>query len=100
VSLGTAIGLPLVAAEPRITAAVLGLMGHQTLAQEAARITVPVQFHLQWDDELVPRDSVLALFDAIGSAEKTLHANPGRHGEVPGFEVDSSELFFVRHLSI
>ncbi len=99
-SLGTAIGLPLVAAEPRVTAAVLGLMGHETLAEAAARITVPVEFHLQWDDEIVPRDSGLALFDAIGSAEKTLHANPGRHGEVPRFEVDSSERFFSRHLPI
>lgn len=99
VSLGTAIGLPLVAAEPRITAAVLGLMGVETLAAEAARVAVPVEFHLQWDDEIVPRDSGLALFDAIGSAEKTLHANPGRHGEVPAFETDSSERFFQRHLS-
>ena len=99
VSLGTAIGLPLVAAEPRITAAVLGLMGRETLAEAAAAITAPVEFHLQWDDEIVPRDSGLALFDAIGAAEKTLHANPGRHGEVPGFEVSSSERFFRRHLS-
>jgi dienelactone hydrolase len=98
VSLGTAIGLPLVAAEPRVSAAVLGLMGHETLAQQAARVTVPVEFELQWDDEIVPRDSALALFDAIGSADKTLHANPGRHGEVPPFEVDSSERFFLRHL--
>jgi dienelactone hydrolase len=100
VSLGTALGLPLVAAEPRITAAVLGLMGHLTLADEAARITVPVEFQLQWDDELVPRDSGLALFDALGSAEKTLHANPGSHSQVPPFEVDSSERFFARHLAI
>jgi dienelactone hydrolase len=100
VSLGTAIGLPLVAAERRINAAVLGLMGHETLAQDAARVTVPVEFHLQWDDELVPRDSGLALFGAIGSAEKTLHANPGRHGQVPLFEVESSERFFSRHLAI
>ena len=99
VSLGTAIGLPLVAAEPRVSAAVLGLMGRETLAREAAGITVPVQFHLQWDDEIVPRESGLALFDAIGSADKTLHANPGGHGEAPRFEVESSERFFVRHLS-
>lgn len=99
VSLGSAIGVPLVAAESRITAAVLGLMGHQTLAEAAAKITVPVEFHLQWDDELVPRESGLALFDAIASAEKTLHANPGRHVEVPRFEVDSSERFFARHLT-
>jgi dienelactone hydrolase len=98
-SLGTAIGLPLVAAEPRIKAAVLGLMGSPTLEEPAARLTVPVEFHLQWDDEIVPRADGLALFDAIGSPEKTLHANPGRHGDVPEFEMESSERFFARHLS-
>ena len=98
VSLGTAIGLPLVAAEPRISAAVLGLMGLPTLEEPAARLTQPVEFHLQWDDEIVPRAEGLALFDAIGSKEKTLHANPGRHGDVPVFEVDSTAAFFARHL--
>ncbi len=98
VSLGTTIGIPLAAAEPRIFAAVFGLAGEETLAAAAARITCPVEFLLQWDDELVPRASGLALFDALGSREKTLHANPGRHGEVPRFEVDSSEAFFRRHL--
>jgi dienelactone hydrolase len=99
VSLGSAIGVPLVAAEPRIRAAVLGLMGHETLAEAAAKITVPVEFELQWDDEIVPRESGLVLFDAIGSSEKTLHANPGGHMDVPIFEADSSERFFVRHLT-
>jgi len=98
VSLGTATGLPLVAAEPRISAAVLGLMGLPTLEEPAARLTVPVEFHLQWDDEVVPRADGLALFDAIASKEKTLHANPGRHADVPVFEIDSSERFFARHL--
>jgi len=97
VSLGSAIGVPLVATEPRIKAAVLGLMGAATLAEPAARISVPVEFHLQWDDELVPRDEGLALFDAIGSAEKTLHANPGTHVQVPMFEVDAAISFFTRH---
>ena len=98
-SLGSAIGVPLVAAERRIKAAVLGLMGHETLTEPASRITVPVEFVLQWDDEIVPRESGLALFDAIGSAEKTMHANPGGHMDVPAFEVDSSERFFGRHLA-
>jgi len=97
-SLGSAIGVPLVAAEPRIKAAVLGLMGHETLAANAARITVPVQFVLQWDDEIVPRESGLALFGALGSAEKTLHANPGAHGATPEFELEDAERFFARHL--
>ena len=97
-SLGSAIGVPLVAAEPRITAAVLGLMGHETLTAAAARITVPVEFLVQWDDERVPRAQSLALFDAFASAEKTLHANPGKHMEVPAFERDAAMVFFARHL--
>ncbi|MEU0568180.1 alpha/beta hydrolase [Nonomuraea sp. NPDC005983] len=100
-SMGSAIGLPLVAAEPRITAAVLGLVGllpgDGALAGTAAKVTVPVQFVLQWDDELVPRESGLALFDALASREKTLHANPGRHAAVPPFEL--AEAFFARHLA-
>jgi dienelactone hydrolase len=98
VSMGTGIGVPFVAAEPRVTAAVFGLVGHEALAGAAARVTVPVEFLLQWDDELVPRDSGLALFDAFASAEKTLHANLGRHLGVPAFELESSARFFTRHL--
>ena len=97
-SMGSATGVPLAAAEPRISAAVLGLAGHETLAGAAARVTIPVQFLLQWDDEQIPRDSGLALFDAFASREKSLHANPGRHADVPMFEVESSLRFFGRHL--
>ena len=53
---------------------------------------------MQWDDERVPRAQCLALFDALASAEKTLHANSGKHGEVPAFETDSTQRFFDRHL--
>ncbi|MCF3102227.1 dienelactone hydrolase family protein [Streptomyces roseoverticillatus] len=99
-SLGCGLGVPLVAAEPRIRAAVLGLNGeHQTSTEAAAQITVPVEFLVQWDDERVPRAAALALFDLFASPEKTLHANPGGHGEVPAFETDSSLRFFTRHLS-
>ncbi|MGI5163779.1 alpha/beta hydrolase [Spirillospora sp. CA-253888] len=97
-SLGCGIGVPLLAAEPRIRAAVLGLLGAHGLAEAAARVTVPVRFLLQWDDALVPRPQGLALFGALASAEKTLHANPGGHGEVPAFETDDSVRFFTRHL--
>ena len=98
VSLGCVIGVPLIAAEPRVRAAVLGLGGAEVSAEAAARITVPVEFLVQWDDERVPRPQSLALFDAFASTEKTLHANPGTHGQVPAFEMDSTLRFFARHL--
>ena len=98
VSLGCGLGVPFVAAEPRVHAAVLGLAGALASAEAAARITVPVEFLVQWDDERVPRAQSLALFDAFASAEKTLHANPGKHGDIPAFELDSTLRFFVRHL--
>ncbi|MFF7456968.1 dienelactone hydrolase family protein [Kitasatospora sp. NPDC008115] len=97
VSLGCGLGVPFVAAEPRVRAAVLGLGGALASAGQAARITVPVHFLLQWDDERVPREAGLALFEALGSAEKTLHANPGPHGGLPAFELTGALRFFARH---
>jgi len=98
-SMGGAVGVRLAAAEPRISAAVLGLVAGDGLTEAAASITIPLEFLLQWNDEAVPLDSGLALFDAFASAEKTLHANAGLHHDVPRFEADSSARFFTRHLS-
>jgi dienelactone hydrolase len=97
-SQGSLIGVPLTAAEPRITAAVFGLAGYETLADAAAQISIPLEFWVQWDDELVPRESGLALYDAFASRDKTLHAHPGRHAEVPVSEQESSQRFLARHL--
>ncbi len=98
VSLGTGIGIPLTAAEPRIAAAIFGggFVVHEALIEAARRITVPVQFLLPWDDEHVDRRSALALFDAFASKEKTLHANPGDHRDVRWVGVDDE--FLARHL--
>jgi len=86
-SMGTLLGLPLVAAEERISAAVLGLAGitgptMDRLARDAASVQCPVLFVAQWDDELFSRDTVLALFDALGTRDKQLHATPGSHAGV------------------
>lgn len=98
IALGTAIGVPLVAEEPLVRAAVFGLFWPGTLLDAARRITVPVEYDLQWDDEQIPREGGLALFDAFGSAEKTLHANAGKHMALPRFEAASAVRFFERHL--
>jgi dienelactone hydrolase len=98
ISLGTAIGIPLTAAEPRITAAIFGggFVVSPGLIEAARRITVPVQFLLPWDDEFADRQSSLDLFDAFASAEKTLHANPGDHRRIRWYGVD--DRFLARHL--
>jgi len=97
-NMGTAIGIPLTAADPRITAAAFGLFWPDLVAEAAKRITVPVEFAMQWDDEHITREAGLALFDAFGSAEKSLHVNTGRHKDLPRFEADSAVRFFLRHL--
>jgi dienelactone hydrolase len=98
VSLGCGLGVPFVAAEPRVRAAVLGLGGAHASADAASRITVPVRFLVQWDDERVPREQSLALYDALASEQKSLHANPGGHGELPPSELDDALSFFTRYL--
>jgi len=101
-SMGTVIGLPYVASEPRISAAVLGLMGIPADSRgEAARaVTCPVLFLVQWDDELIKRTDCLALFDTLGSKEKTMHVNPGLHSSVPAFEIKASEDHFAKYLKV
>lgn len=102
-SMGTILGLPFVAAEPRVSVAVLGLMGAtgptaERLRLDARRVTCPVLFLVQWSDELFPRATAFELFDLLGSRDKTLHANPGAHGEVPDHEFQWSARYLVRRL--
>jgi dienelactone hydrolase len=100
-TLATAIGVPLTAIEPRITAAVFGgAFVYEALTEAARRITIPIQFLLPWDDEEINRQHGLALFDAFAARGKTLHATPGGHHEVPWFEVEDSARFFLRHLGL
>lgn len=104
-SMGTILGLPVVAAEPRISVAVLGLMGivgptKDRLARDAASVQCPVLFLAQWDDELFHRDRAFELFGALASRDKRLHANPGSHVEVPAEEFRASEQFLARTLAV
>ncbi len=103
-SMGTMMGLPLVVAEPRVRAAVLGLMGAwgptaDRLVDDAGRLSCPVRFLVQWDDEIVPRDTALALFDRLGSKDKSLRAHPGRHVEVPPDEMRAIPDYLASRLS-
>lgn len=94
------IGVRLAVVEPRIAAAGLyaGSFVPRAMFDEARRVTVPLHVLLQWDDEGNDRQAALALFDAFGSKEKTLHANMGGHTGVPRFAGDAVADFFTRHL--
>ena len=96
-----AIGVRLALVEPRLAAAVLyaGSYVPRAIVEEARQVAVPLLVLLQWDDEGNDRQMALDLFDAFGSAEKTLHANTGGHTGVPAFEGDAANRFFVRHLT-
>jgi dienelactone hydrolase len=101
VSMGARYGIPLVATEPRISAAVFGLFGllpDPAFRAHVAAISVPLLFLFQHDDELMTPKAGLALWEAFGSKEKTMHINPGPHVGIPLFERDSSLAFFARHL--
>jgi dienelactone hydrolase len=95
VSMGTRFGLPFaVAAGDQLRCAVFGKFGLREdsgmyrgadpaarIRADATRVSAPVLLHVQWDDELFPRDGQLEFFDLLGSPVKQLIAFPGGHGE-------------------
>ncbi len=104
-SMGTRFGVPLIAAEPRIEAAVIGLFGHregvessQRVYDDIGKVRVPVLFLQQLRDEEVGQRAYYELFQRIGTADKRLHANPGGHAAVPRSELEASRLFLARKL--
>ncbi len=104
VSMGTAYGLPLLAIERRIQAAVLGMWGlsyprSEVLAAAAAHVTCPVLFQQKWDDDIFDRAGQLDLFDAVGSADKRLAVYPGKHVRVAGEQMDDTVRFLRRRLA-
>jgi len=96
-----AIGIRMAVADPRVVAAGLfaGSYVPRSMFEEARRITIPLHVLLQWDDEGNDRQLALDLFDAFGSAEKTLQANMGGHTGVPAHAGDDAAGFFERHLT-
>ena len=102
VSMGTSIGVPFLASEPRVQCAVLGLNGLRPgmdgFKAQAESITIPLLFVFQRHDELVNVEAGLALYDAFGSKEKAMHINPGGHVAIPDHERADFERFFLRHL--
>lgn len=108
-SMGTMFGLPFVAAEPRVKAAVLGLCGLEGASAvrghivprhivDAPKVTVPVQFFAMLDDERFEFSGTVRLFRMLGTKDKRFTAYPGLHGESPAESVDTAIAFLAGRL--
>jgi dienelactone hydrolase len=83
-SMGTAYGIPLCAVENRIKVAAMGMWGidwgqDSRLLADARRMRTSVLFQIKSEDEIFSIQGQRALFDALGSPNKTLHTHAGGH---------------------
>lgn len=105
-SMGTFYGLPFLACEDRVRAAVLGLWGSvgtspatwAELASAASAVRCPLLFLAQLEDQLFAPAGVLELFTLLASDDKRMHVNVGAHGAVPADEQAGAVKFLVDHL--
>lgn len=110
-SMGTRFGLPFAAAVgDELCCAAFGKFGlhapgrydgldvTELIQRDARQVTAATLFHVQWDDEVFPRDGQLALFDALGSRDKQLIAFPGPHAGMNPAALATWRAFIVRHL--
>jgi dienelactone hydrolase len=103
VSMGTAYGLPFVAAEPRIRAAVLGMWGtsrvnSRRLVDDARRVAIPVLFQQKKDDEFFTPEGQVEVYEALASAEKRLAVYEGGHVDPAGAQLSDLVAFLATRL--
>jgi len=104
-SMGSIFGIPFLATRHDVIAAQIGLLGtndsiefSRRVQVDAARVTCPLRFFVQLEDELFDRASCLRLFDALAAEDKAIRANPGLHPAIPGEEIDDAFRFLRQRI--
>lgn len=103
-SMGHAYGVPLIAAEPRIAAAVIGLWGanypnSEQLVAAAQNVRCPSLYMHMRADEFFTLDGAMTLFDAMPSDDKRLLLMPGPHG-LTEEQTETGLAFLARRLGV
>jgi dienelactone hydrolase len=103
ISMGTAYGMPLVAADTRIKASALGMWGtcrtpNERLIQDAKKIFTPVLFQTKQDDEIFTKEGQQHLYDLIASAQKEFRSYPGGHTDPKTNQLDDIVEFLISQL--
>lgn len=100
VSMGTAYGIPVCAADERIKAAAMGMWGvdwgqEARLTEDARRMKTPALFQIKAEDEIFSTEGQRALFDALGCPNKCLTTYPGGHSLTAPGQFDQLMNFVV-----
>jgi cephalosporin-C deacetylase-like acetyl esterase len=103
ISMGTAYGIPVVAAEPRLKAASLGMWGTcrpptERLVADAKKISVPVLFQVKDEDEIFTPIGQQDLYNNISSKEKNYQNYPGGHTDPKDQQLSDIVQFLSQHL--
>jgi cephalosporin-C deacetylase-like acetyl esterase len=103
ISMGTAYGLPLLASEPRIEAAVVGMWSadypsSNRLVSAAKQVTCATLFIARYEDELFSSGGMRDLFDSIATDDKRMLILPGKHVETQEQFVQTA-FFLTERLS-
>lgn len=103
ISMGTAYGIPVLAADSRIRAAVLGMWGtcrkpSERLEHDARKITIPVLFQVKTEDEIFTIEGQKNLYLLLGSMLKQYATYAGNHTDPKDEQLYELSSFLKGHL--
>jgi len=103
ISMGTAYGIPLVAADSRIKVVSLGMWGTcrpptERLVADANNISIPVLFQVKENDEIFTQQGQEDLYANIASKEKAYKTYPGGHTDPKDKQLIEIIQFLSQHL--